>query len=140
MCAQAICIEEMLSVPVPEGAIFDSKMRRRHPVHFDIALRAEVEQLSIEMHRLEPLRRQPRPVPFAGVSQLFTDRGMLPGTAARFRGGIPLSRAAEERRACEAIAKYALRDQRWFLSLPRRRECVRKPEWTKSRFGSRSTH
>jgi CRISPR-associated exonuclease Cas4 len=39
LCAQALCLEEMLSVPVPVGALFYGKTRRRVNVAFDTSLR-----------------------------------------------------------------------------------------------------
>ncbi len=39
LCAQAMCLEEMLGVTVPEGALFYGKTRRRREVLFDEALR-----------------------------------------------------------------------------------------------------
>ena len=40
LCAQAICLEEMLGVPVPDGALFYGQTRRRVAVAFDAGLRA----------------------------------------------------------------------------------------------------
>ncbi len=40
LCAQALCLEEMLGVPVRRGAIYYAEPRRRHEVEFDEALRA----------------------------------------------------------------------------------------------------
>lgn len=40
LCAQAICLEEMSGVEVPEGALFYGETRRRVAVRFDAALRA----------------------------------------------------------------------------------------------------
>ncbi|UXI67303.1 CRISPR-associated protein Cas4 [Tahibacter amnicola] len=40
LCAQALCLEEMLGTPVPEGALFYGKTRRRVVVRFDAGLRA----------------------------------------------------------------------------------------------------
>ncbi len=40
LCAQAICLEEMLGVLVPQGALFYGETRRRTLVSFDDALRA----------------------------------------------------------------------------------------------------
>lgn len=40
LCAQALCLEEMLGVGVPEGALFYGKTRRRQIVSFDDVLRA----------------------------------------------------------------------------------------------------
>lgn len=39
LCAQALCLEEMLETEVPEGALFYGKTRRRHPVPIDQPLR-----------------------------------------------------------------------------------------------------
>lgn len=39
LCAQALCLEDMEGVEVPEGALFYGEVRRRHAVHFDDSLR-----------------------------------------------------------------------------------------------------
>jgi len=39
LCAQALCLEAMLAVPVPEGALYYGKTRRRKLVPMDAALR-----------------------------------------------------------------------------------------------------
>jgi CRISPR-associated exonuclease Cas4 len=52
LCAQAVCLEEMLGIDVPEGAIFDGTARRRQAVTFDSALRESVDAIANEMHRL----------------------------------------------------------------------------------------
>jgi CRISPR-associated exonuclease Cas4 len=44
LCAQAICLEEMLGAFVPEGAIFYSRTGRRLDISFDEGLRARTEQ------------------------------------------------------------------------------------------------
>lgn len=40
LCAQALCLEEMLGAPVPAGAVYYAATRKRHIVAFDAALRA----------------------------------------------------------------------------------------------------
>lgn len=40
LCAQALCLEEMLGLPVPRGALFHHAARRRVEVEFTAALRA----------------------------------------------------------------------------------------------------
>jgi CRISPR-associated exonuclease Cas4 len=40
LCAQALCLEEMFATPVPDGALFYGKTRRRKAVGFDEPLRA----------------------------------------------------------------------------------------------------
>jgi CRISPR-associated exonuclease Cas4 len=52
LCAQALCLEEMLQVPVPAGAVFDGKARRREVVVFDEPLRQQVEQLAARVHQI----------------------------------------------------------------------------------------
>jgi len=52
LCAQALCLEEMLGVAVPEGAIFYHQPRRRHPVEFTGGLRRETETLAARLHEL----------------------------------------------------------------------------------------
>jgi CRISPR-associated exonuclease Cas4 len=43
LCAQALCLEEMLTVSVPSGALFYGRTRRREEVSFDGALRTVTE-------------------------------------------------------------------------------------------------
>lgn len=52
LCAQAICLEEMLGVTVPEGALFYGEPRRRTVVAFDAALRALTQDTADAVHRL----------------------------------------------------------------------------------------
>lgn len=44
VCAQGMCLEEMLGTPIPEGAVFYWQTRRRHIVSFTLALRDAVEE------------------------------------------------------------------------------------------------
>jgi CRISPR-associated exonuclease Cas4 len=46
LCAQAICLEEMLATTVPVGAIFYGATHRRHDVTFDETLRAETRRIA----------------------------------------------------------------------------------------------
>lgn len=52
LCAQAMCLEEMLGVSIPFGALFYGRTRRRKEVGLDDALRSETEQLAARMHEL----------------------------------------------------------------------------------------
>ena len=52
LCAQAICLEEMLNVVIPEGALFYGQTRRREDVVFDDALRTETEETARKVHEL----------------------------------------------------------------------------------------
>jgi CRISPR-associated exonuclease Cas4 len=59
LCAQALCLEEMLRQSVPAGAIFYGEPRRRLDVAFTPELRQRTEQLALEMHRLYTARITP---------------------------------------------------------------------------------
>jgi CRISPR-associated exonuclease Cas4 len=52
LCAQALCLEEMLAVDVPEGALFYGKTRRRVGVVFDPDLRRKTEEAARRLHNL----------------------------------------------------------------------------------------
>ena len=62
LCAQAICLEEMLNVDVSCGAIFYGKTRRRLDVVFDKALRQETEAVAQKTHVLIDTGITPAPV------------------------------------------------------------------------------
>lgn len=59
LCAQAICLEEMMGVAVPEGAIFYGKNRRRLVVSFDEKLRRETAEAAARLHELVRSSRTP---------------------------------------------------------------------------------
>lgn len=52
LCGQGLCLEEMLGVTVPGGALFYGKPRRRTDVEFDRALRETTEELARRLHEL----------------------------------------------------------------------------------------
>ena len=52
LCAQAMCLEEMLCCPIEEGALFYGETRRRELVRFTPELRGEVQRDLSEMHAL----------------------------------------------------------------------------------------
>jgi CRISPR-associated exonuclease Cas4 len=52
LCAQALCIEEMLSTSVPAGALYFGEPHRRLDVVFDKGLRAETRDAAARFHRL----------------------------------------------------------------------------------------
>lgn len=61
LCAQAMCLEEMLGVAVPAGALFYGTTHRRLDVAFDAALRALTERTANDVHRLLAEGRIPEP-------------------------------------------------------------------------------
>lgn len=52
VCAQALCLEEMLQVPVEQGALYYGRPRRREEVTFTSDLRQETEVLALRLHAL----------------------------------------------------------------------------------------
>lgn len=52
LCAQALCLEEMLQTEVPEGALYYGRTRHRLDVVFDQALRDETLLTAQKVHEL----------------------------------------------------------------------------------------
>ena len=63
LCAQAMCLEEMLCCTIPEGALYFGETRRRLTVSFTPALRQEVCTALEEMHRLYQRQHTPKVKP-----------------------------------------------------------------------------
>ena len=59
LCAQALCLESMLGVPVPIGALFYGEPRRRFDVEIDAALRAITVETIRAVHALFTQSRTP---------------------------------------------------------------------------------
>ncbi len=62
LCAQAMCLEEMLSVPVLKGAIFYGRTRRRLDVTLNESLRRETEVVAKQVRELIASGLTPPPV------------------------------------------------------------------------------
>lgn len=62
LCAQAMCLEEMLSVSIAEGAVFDGKAKRRAAIFFDREIRDRVEAMAARMHEVYERRETPPPI------------------------------------------------------------------------------
>lgn len=52
LCAQSLCLEEMLGVAIAEGALFYGKTRRRQEVFLDDELRGDTERQAAALHDL----------------------------------------------------------------------------------------
>lgn len=63
LCAQAMCLEEMLLCAVPEGSLYYGEPRRRTHVEFSADMRKRVETLLAEMHQDMQRGYTPRPRP-----------------------------------------------------------------------------
>jgi len=62
LCAQALCLEEMLNASITAGALFYGKTRRRLDVTFDEALRLETQEVAKLTHDLIEIGLTPAPV------------------------------------------------------------------------------
>lgn len=63
LCAQALCLEEMLDSSIASGAIFYGNPRRRLEIDFTPELRKRTEDLAATMHRLYRDRETPAAIP-----------------------------------------------------------------------------
>jgi CRISPR-associated exonuclease Cas4 len=63
LCAQALCLEEMLGVRVPAGALYFGASRRRREVPFDASLRNETEVVVASIAAMLESGRTPDPEP-----------------------------------------------------------------------------
>lgn len=62
LCAQALCLEEMLGVSITAGALFYGETRRRTDVLFDAELRSLTEGIAAKVHELMRMGETPSPV------------------------------------------------------------------------------
>ena len=62
LCAQALCLEEMLETEISEGALFYGRTRRRQDIKFSKALRQETEDAAKRAHELINAGKTPKPV------------------------------------------------------------------------------
>lgn len=62
LCAQAICLEEMLGTVVPAGAVFHVQSKRRRDVLFSPTLRRQTEAAASQLHVLLAARKAPPPL------------------------------------------------------------------------------
>jgi len=60
LCAQAMCLEEMLDVLIEEGDLYYGRTHRRYEVVFNGDLRKETEDLAVRLHALFTEGRTPR--------------------------------------------------------------------------------
>jgi len=62
LCAQALCLEEMMGIPVSCGALFYGRTRRRLDVQFDDSLRWETQQTASCLHAFMEEHKTPEPI------------------------------------------------------------------------------
>jgi CRISPR-associated exonuclease Cas4 len=86
LCAQALCLEEMLATDVTRGAIFYGNPRRRQEIVFTPELRARTEELAATMHHLYLSRETPAAVPGAYCASCSLVHVCLPQATAHQDG------------------------------------------------------
>jgi CRISPR-associated exonuclease Cas4 len=69
LCAQALCLEEMLGVVVPVGALYYGASRRRREIVFDESLRAETSETILAILGMLQTGRTPPPEPSTKCAQ-----------------------------------------------------------------------
>jgi len=62
LCAQAICLEEMIAVTIDCGYLYYGETKRRHRVNFERILRERVLSLAEKMHKFFAEGKTPPPV------------------------------------------------------------------------------
>lgn len=83
LCAQALCLEEMFGLPVPEGALFYGAVRRRTRVAFDAELRALTARVASEARAMIAAQRTPAPVLMPGCRRCSLQDACQPGRLQR---------------------------------------------------------
>lgn len=96
LCAQAMCLEEMLCCSVTEGALFYGEPRRRTEVSFTPALRARVRDSLAEMHRLYQRKYTPKVRPTKACNACSLKDLCLPRLMSRGKVADYLAAAMEE--------------------------------------------
>jgi CRISPR-associated exonuclease Cas4 len=83
VCAQAICLEEMLGLPVPAGAVWYHGSRQRREIEFDAGLRALVAEMTAAVRATLAGTRLPEAPNDARCPKCSLFEACLPALAAR---------------------------------------------------------
>lgn len=83
LCAQAMCLEEMLGCDVPVGCLYYGETRSREQVILDDALRNLVVSTCEEMHQLFLRRYTPKMKPFSACRSCSLAELCLPRATTR---------------------------------------------------------
>lgn len=79
LCAQALCLEEMLCTKIEAGALFYGEPRKREAVIFTPELRGKVAETVKGMHELFSRKHTPRPVKQKHCQSCSIKEVCLPG-------------------------------------------------------------
>ena len=97
LCAQAMCLEEMLCCDIPEGALFYGETRRREAVFFTDDLRARVRDDLAGMHELYRRGHTPKVKPSKSCNACSMKELCLPKLVKTRSVASYLAAAMEER-------------------------------------------
>jgi CRISPR-associated exonuclease Cas4 len=59
LCAQVLCLEEMLNISISHGAFFYGKIRRRIQIEIDEGLRKQTEEIIASVHEIVSKKKVP---------------------------------------------------------------------------------
>ena len=96
LCAQAMCLEEMLCCTIAEGALFYGEPRRRTIVFFSPELRQNVRDFSAEMHHYYRRGDTPKAKPGKSCHACSLKELCLPQLIRRGNVSAYLKQAMEE--------------------------------------------
>ena len=96
LCAQALCLEEMLACSIPEGALYYGEKRRRTSVVLTNELRELVRSTAADVHALLATGRTPPPRRGPHCAHCSCLPLCLPEVAARKKVGPYLRRMVED--------------------------------------------
>lgn len=96
LCAQAMCLEEMLCCDIPEAAIFYGEIRRREVIDLDESLRGRVRRHLEEMHELYRRSHTPKAKPGKGCNACSLKELCLPKLVKRRSAQEYLFRSMED--------------------------------------------
>jgi CRISPR-associated exonuclease Cas4 len=106
LCAQAACLEEMLSVCVPEGSLFYGAIRRRIAVALTPELRRLTAELAAQLHEMIRCGRTPPPEPSRKCRSCSLASLCMPKQAA----GTPAAGRYFHRQLSRALSATATED------------------------------
>lgn len=89
LCAQGLCLEEMLGKPVPGGALFYHASRRRKEVAFTESLRTEVQEAIVQVRKILVDSSLPPPVADARCTECSLIDACMPYALQRLHETSP---------------------------------------------------
>jgi CRISPR-associated exonuclease Cas4 len=101
LCAQAMCLEEMLGACVSVGAVYDVSTRRRETVVFATAVRQEVVRLAARMHAMRRSGETPAALQKPACAKCSLKEVCVPGLNASGKTSVARYLKAAIRQAVE---------------------------------------